>query len=198
MDIFTEVKARVKILDVVGRFCRGSPVKRGRNYFINSPFSSKDKNASCEILPETNSFRCFSSGYKGDLIKLVAIINQISNIEAAKLIANEFGIVVEDGENNSTKAKAIADRQRQQLELETYAKYLIKELNSFYQKIADNFKYFDGMLKEIGHFEILKPDDDLLKELVLNRNKYQELCHEFINGNFEERYVIYAMEELKA
>lgn len=193
MDIFAEIKSRVGIMEVAAKYCRGQPVKKGKSYWIVSPFKD-EKTPSCELILSTNSFRCFATDQKGDFITLVALMYEIKNYEAAKMIASDFGIPVESGEIPPKKAKAIADEQRRKLELEKRAKFLIDTLEVFYHKAVEQFKLYDGMLRELGHFDILKPDDELLKDLILGRNKWEEILLEFINGDIKTRYALFIKE----
>lgn len=183
----------MNILDAVVRYCGRTPSKKGKNLFINSPFNTNDFTASCQIIPETNSFRCFSTNTNGDIITFVAKIHSVKNIVAATLIANDFGININDNIKRNIKELKVIAKQR--LDLELHANYLTDEINLFFQKIADEFKYYDRILNEISHN--LNPDDELLITLLNSRNHYEILCSEFIKGNFQERYNLYTREALK-
>lgn len=87
MSVFEDVKERVSIKDVLQHF--GLQCNRYGN--ILCPFHA-DRNPSCKIYEETNSFYCFSCGAGGDVITFAAKYLNVSNYESAKYLAGVFGI----------------------------------------------------------------------------------------------------------
>ena len=87
-----DIKNRVNIYDVV------SPVvslrKSGRNFVGLSPFTN-EKTPSFFILPEKSIFKCFSSGYAGDIFRFIELYEKLTFNEAIEAIANRFNLTLE-------------------------------------------------------------------------------------------------------
>jgi len=85
--IFEKVKSAVNIADVVERF----GVKLDRSDKGLCPFH-KEKTPSFSIERGKNIFTCFGCGEKGDAVDFVAKLKQIEPLDAAKLLAELYGI----------------------------------------------------------------------------------------------------------
>ncbi|EKD95363.1 MAG: zinc finger, CHC2-family protein [uncultured bacterium] len=190
MDKFEIVKSQVKILDVVGRYARCSPIKKGRLLYICSPFSSKDSTPSCQIFVETDSFRCFSSGYSGDAISFVSRIYNIKNIAAAEMIARDFNIDIGEGKKENQKAVAL---EKQQLDTKEKTKKLLNSISLVYSNLCDKYRGYENAIREIGF--TLAPNDWLLKEMLLARNRLEILLENFIDANVEGKLKLILLEE---
>lgn len=86
-DIFDKLKQAVNIADVVERF-HGKINKEG---FVSCPFH-QEKTPSLSIERKGNYFTCFGCDEKGDMIHFVSKLKGIGELDAAKLIAEEFGL----------------------------------------------------------------------------------------------------------
>ena len=91
---FYKIKSSVSIVDVVRSY--GITLKKvGKQYSSLSPFKRETK-PSFFVLPEKNIFKCFSSGYGGDVIKFVALMENISYAEAARILSERYNIPLDD------------------------------------------------------------------------------------------------------
>ena len=68
--------------------------KSGRNFVGLSPFSI-EKTPSFFILPEKNIFKCFSSGYAGDIFRFIELTEKLTFNEAVEAIASRFNQTLE-------------------------------------------------------------------------------------------------------
>ncbi len=94
---FSKIRNSISILDVVESY--GITLKKvGRQYSSLSPFNKHETKPSFFVLPEKNFFKCFSSGYGGDVIKFVALMENVSYTEAAKILSERYNIPLEDAE----------------------------------------------------------------------------------------------------
>ncbi len=89
MNIFEEVKAAVDVRSAAGHL--GLAVRNG---MCSCPLHT-DRTPSMKLYDD--HFHCFSCGEHGDVIDLAQIIYGTSAYEAAKILASDFGIAV----NNS-------------------------------------------------------------------------------------------------
>jgi DNA primase len=94
--IIEEVKQKVPIEDYIAKYYSDVfPIqKRGANYWALCPFHP-DNNPSMSISPEKQIATCFACQKTVDLIGLVAGIENMSMIAAAKKIAADVGIKIE-------------------------------------------------------------------------------------------------------
>lgn len=97
-DKFNELKSRVGIKEVISHFY----MDVDRQNKALCPFHN-EKTPSFSIDEKENIFKCFGCGVGGDAVKFVAMLKEISNLDAAKLIDNEFGLRIFDSNSKPTK-----------------------------------------------------------------------------------------------
>ena len=86
-----EIKARVRLSDVIGRTVKLR--RQGREYVGLSPFS-KEKTPSFYVNDEKGFFHDFSSGKHGDLIAFLQEVERLSFPEAVEKLAAEAGLAM--------------------------------------------------------------------------------------------------------
>jgi len=88
-SIIEEVRNRVDIVDVVGRYV---PLRKsGRNYFGLCPFHS-EKTPSFSVSPEKQIFHCFGCGKGGNVFIFVQEMEGMTFTEAVRFLAQEVGV----------------------------------------------------------------------------------------------------------
>lgn len=97
-------------------------VRRGRNYVCSCPFHS-EKSPSCTFFTDSDSFYCFGCGAGGDVITFIMKIENLTFMEALRLLAQRSGMEVPEYDSG--------DKQRTQLKTRIY------EMN----RLAANFFY---------------------------------------------------------
>ena len=85
MDLFTQVKMAVSVKEAAEYY--GLEVKRGS--MVCCPFHN-DRTPSMKL--NEDYFYCFGCGATGDVIDLVAKLFNLSSYDAAKKLADDFGI----------------------------------------------------------------------------------------------------------
>mgnify|MGYP003394760448 CR=1 FL=1 len=99
-----ELKARVKLSDVVGRKLR--LIRRGREFVALSPFSN-EKSPSFTINDDKGFYHCFSSGKHGDAINFLMETESLSFQEAVVKLAGDLGMEIPRSDyQNSEEARA--------------------------------------------------------------------------------------------
>ena len=101
-----ELKARVRVSDVVGR--KVKLTRRGREWVGLSPFTH-EKTPSFTVNDEKQFYHCFSSGEHGDVIKFLEKTENLSFLEAVERLAGEAGLEMprrtpEDAERERKRA----------------------------------------------------------------------------------------------
>ena len=84
-----ELKARVKLSDVIGRKLR--LIRRGREFVALSPFSN-EKTPSFTINDDKGFYHCFSTGKHGDAITFIMETENLGFAEAVSKLAGDLGM----------------------------------------------------------------------------------------------------------
>lgn len=98
MGALEEIKARVNILDLLGRYLVLKPA--GKNYKARCPFHPDDT-PSLMVSPEKGLWHCFGCGAGGDAITFLMRIERLSFSEALAKLAQELGIELRGGEGRT-------------------------------------------------------------------------------------------------
>lgn len=118
------------IVEIIGEYVKLT--KRGVNYIGCCPFHS-EKTGSFVVNPVKNIYKCFGCGVGGNVVKFVESIENISWIEAIKLLAERASIELPK-RDISPEEKAVIDARERLL-----------MINDFAQKhFAQSFKNSEG------------------------------------------------------
>jgi len=113
-EIIQQIRDRVDIVDLVGRFVSLKPA--GRNHKGLCPFH-KEKTPSFVVTPERQSFKCFGCGEGGNAFGFLMRMENLSFPEAVRTLAAQHGIEVPDsgpGEGGGTQALQEANELAQE------------------------------------------------------------------------------------
>ncbi len=91
MNIFSHIKEQISILDAIGSYV--TLKKAGLYYKGSCPFHH-EKTASFTVSPHKEIFYCFGCHAGGDVISFISRIEQCSQLEAAKLLADRYQIQI--------------------------------------------------------------------------------------------------------
>lgn len=114
-SIFDKVKETVSIADVAERF----GVKLDRRDKALCPFHKEDT-PSFSVKKSENIFKCFGCGESGDAIDFVAKLKGVGGLEAAKLLAEMYGIseTVPHGAKNAGNVPETPSKSRREINAE--------------------------------------------------------------------------------
>ena len=90
-EIIEEIKKKANIVDIISSYI--PLTKKGRNYFGLCPFHD-DHSPSMSVSPEKNIYTCFVCGATGNAITFVMNYENVSYLEALKILANKLGITL--------------------------------------------------------------------------------------------------------
>ena len=107
MSIFNSIKSKVQILDLIGQHVL---LRKAGNYWKGSCPFHNEKTASFTVSPHREIFYCFGCHETGDAISFVSKIEHCTQIEAAKMLAERYGI--ELPENFSTETSESFDEKK--------------------------------------------------------------------------------------
>ena len=98
-SVFSEIKRKIDIKSVAERY--GLVFKKD---FCHCPFHAEDS-ASFSINEKEQYFYCFGCQTGGDVIKLTELLFNISAIEAAKKLNDDFALSIEFNDSKPTEPK---------------------------------------------------------------------------------------------
>lgn len=90
-DIINQIRNSADIVEIISNYI--PLTKKGKNYFGVCPFHS-DHSPSMSVSSERQIFKCFSCGAAGNVFKFVMDYENVSFMEAVKLIADKVGITL--------------------------------------------------------------------------------------------------------
>ncbi len=145
-----EIRRSVNIVDVISDYI---PIEqKGKNYFAVCPFHD-DHNPSMSISPDKQIYTCFVCGAHGNVFTFIMDYENISFIEAVKVVANKTGIPLDI---SSFKPKLKDDKLENLYEIYDFA-------NKFYQ---NNLFTKDGS-EALSYLKNRGFDDSIIKEFEI-------------------------------
>jgi DNA primase len=122
-----EIRDRADIVAVVGEYV---PLRRvGSAYLGLCPFHA-EKSPSFNVRPDRHFFRCFGCGAAGDVVSFVMKIDGVPFPEAARKLAERFGVELpkDDPRDDVEIRRAKAQRERLYATMDLAAGYYIEQL----------------------------------------------------------------------
>lgn len=153
--------SRVKEAVSMGQVAEYYGLKINAKGLAICPFH-QDRNPSLKIYPDGKGFYCFTCGTGGDQISFTAKFLGVRNGEAAKVLAEAFGIP--STEAASYREKREAERQaRKRKEIREFARYskvslivyygllceAVRERNTHFYEGLENLTWVQYMMKQI-------------------------------------------------
>jgi DNA primase len=200
-SLFEFVKSQVSILDIIsGRV----QLRQAGSYWKGScPFHS-ETDASFTVSPDKQIYYCFGCHASGDAIAFIAKIENLTQMEAAKFLIEQFKINIPEelkkSSNSSLESmaekdtyfsmcKSVATYMHKQLFIDSAAMNYLKD-RGFSQESIKKFEvgYFPGGLNKINYVvKELSREGVLLKDLL----EYGILVEgrSFLYSPFEERII---------
>jgi DNA primase len=183
MDLKEEIKSRIKILDLVYEF----GLRVYRKNFIKSIYND-ERTPSLKIYADTNTYKCYSIGIQGDVIKFYMDYQRIDFKEALKELAEKAGL--DYGRCNMDDGKGEKSEVRRQRSKFNYKKrrneikvLILKSEKEFFDEKAGIYEYMMGLDKNKSE---VKAMEDLLNERKEKQLLIYESLEKFCFGIDEE------------
>jgi len=109
MDAVSDIKARLPIEELVGRYCQLS--KKGRNFVCLCPFHS-DSHPSLLVSPDKGIAYCFACQTGGDIFSFYQAIEGVDFRQALKDLAERVGVTLPDRPMTAVVPKDEKERAR--------------------------------------------------------------------------------------
>lgn len=157
-----EIQNQANIVDIIGSYI--SLEKKGNNYFGICPFHD-DHNPSMSVNEEKKIFTCFVCHKSGNVFNFVQDFENISFIEAVKVVAEKIGVTLSKGIQVTSKY----DKHYEAMSLAI--KFYQNHLRSKEGLVAKKYLQERNISEEIiDEFEIgLAPNNDSLSTLLINK-----------------------------
>ncbi len=186
-----QIRSSVDIVDVISGYIPLTP--RGKNYFGVCPFHD-DHSPSMSVSRDKQIFTCWSCGATGNVFKFIMDYENISFIDAVKVIADRAGIAI--------SVKNFASSTKQEKYQDIYDIYALSQ--KFYQnnintslgiKAKDYLKERDidsDVIKEFGIGLSLKEKESLTNFLIKKKYPIQTILKTgLVNQNSQGYYDMY-------
>lgn len=168
-----EIRRSVNIVDVISDYI---PIERkGKNYFAVCPFHD-DHNPSMSISPEKQIYTCFVCGAHGNVFTFIMDYENISFIEAVKIVANKTGIPLDI---TSFKPKIKDDKLENLYEIYDFA-------NKFYQ---NNLFTKDGS-EALSYLKNRGFDDSIIKEFEIGLSTSNKVTKLLKSKNYSDTQLV--------
>lgn len=157
------IQKQANIVDIIGSYINLE--KKGNNYFGICPFHD-DHNPSMSVSEEKGIFTCFVCHKTGNVFNFVEDYENISFIEAVKVVADKIGVTLSEGIH--VVSKYDKHYEAMNLAIKFYQNNLRSKDGIKAKEYLTNRKIDDEIIKE---FEIgLAPANDSLSTLLLNKD----------------------------
>lgn len=165
------IRSSVNIVEVISDYI--PLVKKGKNYFGVCPFHS-DHSPSMSVSEERQIYKCFSCGAAGNVFNFLMNYENISFLEAVKIVADKAGIVVDI----NTKVKNNINNNFKDLYeiFEISQMFYTNNINTKFGNLAKEYlkkrDIDNDIIKEFGIGLALKDSTNLTK--LLEKKGYKE------------------------
>lgn len=179
MNIFEEIKSHVSMIDVARNY--GLSLKKaGSRYKALCPFHKEDTPS---LVIYEYSFCCYGCHTAGDAIKFVALLFNISNLEAAKKINDDFRIGLDIEGSKPTVLNTEESFKRDFMNgIHIWRNEALKTLSDLFQAISKILKCYD---METAW------DDEEFPAYVQLKADLDRWTDTLIHGNAEEWFYVY-------
>ena len=184
MDIFSQVK-EIPIQDVIERFNITDLKRIGNSWEGLCPFH-QERTPSFKIRSSKNSWKCFGCGEGGSSIDLIAKLHRLQPLEAAKLIAQEYGIAV----SNVSPSKLKDYRKQKKMQKED--ERLVKAFENWSKRASHNINYLQQLIRQsIKTCKVESDLDNVFIELVKKDYLFEHWKDILLFGTIEEKLNLY-------
>lgn len=165
-DKILEIRSKANIVEIISEYV--PLIQKGKNYFGVCPFHD-DHNPSMSVSPEKQIYTCFVCGAHGNVFSFIMDYENLSFVEAVKIVGNKVGVKVDVEVPRINKN--INEKQKKMFNIYDIAnKYYQNQLNTSEGKRAreylKNRDIDDDIIKE---FEIGLSTKSLLTDLLIKK-----------------------------
>ena len=153
MNLFSFIKERVSIFDVVSEYVT---IKKAGGYYKGTCPFHHEKTASFTVSPDKEIFYCFGCHLSGDAISFIAKIENCSQKDAAKLLAEKYSIDLPQNISFEASEKSTEEKNHYFAVCKAFAFWCHEQLlknptaQAYFQNRGFNREHFDYFT--LGYF----------------------------------------------
>lgn len=183
MNVFEAVRDKVSARDAAERY----GIRVDKHGMAICPFHP-DKNPSMKV---DRRFHCFACGVDGDAIDLVAGLFGLSLIDAAKKIADDFGIPNQRWSNLSkAQRKRIREKQAELHQIRKVDETYQRMEHDFFIGLTDYYHRLRGWMEQYFPKGPDEEPDPRFTEAAQSITQVEYVLDCFLNGGMAERIEI--------
>lgn len=188
MNVFKEIKQYLNPQQVAEYYLHDHGKKSGNNVFYKSPFRNEKTASFC--VNNEKGFHDYGSGWHGDIISFVQELYNITPIDVAKTLIQDFALPIEI--RKKVDYKQVEAQKKKMVLSKKVRGALDKWFNNTFIKLCDenkiNEKCIEILSARIKSIEDLEKEEN---EIALQYLYYQQTeidlwIDEFINGTADD------------
>lgn len=188
-DIFQAIREGPTFPEVFQAFNGGEMRRQGRFFVALCPFHS-EKSPSFTIYP--NRFVCYGCGEKGDGITFVAKLLGLRPLDAARAIAEKFGLPVNSGPLSREDRLRISQAKAERLQ----RKKIEEAFRDWCKSAIFNIRTTTEAVRKVIAEKGLNIDSELLP-LVHDLPRLEHIADTLCLGPDEEKLELYRIQEVR-
>ncbi|HLC07271.1 MAG TPA: DNA primase [Candidatus Babeliales bacterium] len=192
MNLFSFIKERVSILDVINEYVT---LKKAGGYHKGTCPFHHEKTASFTVSPDKQIFYCFGCHLSGDVISFIARVENCSQKDAAKLLAEKYNLELPQNLSFEASEKNTEDKNHYFAVCKAVALWCHEQLlknssaQSYFQQRGfgtENFNYFT-----LGYFP---SGNASISDLLYSMKRQSILARDLVDAHIlaEGRTTLYS------
>lgn len=166
-DEINNIRKQADIVDIIGGYL--TLTKKGQDYKCVCPFHD-DHSPSMSVSPEKQIYKCFACGASGNVFTFVAEYENVSFIEAVRIVASKCGKELSITTYNNNVSQALKEENEI---MDLTQKFFLNNLRTKFGKDALEYLKNRGLnediIKEFG-IGLSLDSNDSLYQLLLKKN----------------------------
>lgn len=178
-----KVRTAVNIIDVISSYL--PLTQKGKNYFGVCPFH-EDHSPSMSVSTDKQIYKCFSCGAGGNVFTFVKDYENVTFIEAVKIVADRYGIPFSGLKKTNKPKTYVKEYEIMDLSLKFYQNNLNSSMGKKAKEYLNNRSLNDEAIKEFNIGLALDYNHTLNKLLISKKYDVETLVNlGLINRNGE-------------
>lgn len=178
-----KVRTAVNIIDVISSYL--PLTQKGKNYFGVCPFH-EDHSPSMSVSTDKQIYKCFSCGAGGNVFTFVKDYENVTFIEAVKIVADRYGIPFSGLKKTNKPKTYVKEYEIMDLSLKFYQNNLNSSMGKKAKEYLNNRSLNDETIKEFNIGLALDYNHTLNKLLISKKYDVETLVNlGLINRNGE-------------
>ncbi len=173
-ETILEIRSKANIVEIISDYI--PLIQKGKNYFGVCPFHD-DHNPSMSVSPEKQIYTCFVCGAHGNVFSFIMDYENLSFVEAVKLVGDKVGVKVEL--DTQKYVKSYNEKEKVFYDIHDIA-------NRFYQ---NNLNTMDGK-KAKEYLNNRGINDELIKEFGIGLSTKNALSELLIKKGYSDNNLI--------